>query len=130
MSCQIGVPMCGNLDGSQARMLLGHEYDVLESTAYYEGYRPVLQALQNICKSSDITNCRIPLAEYIIDGQTQENLPEYLRQGEDEKPVLLDFSSVVRGSCRDRFTAVPVTDYNAWPTADHLKLDTGREQNG
>ncbi|TKR64940.1 hypothetical protein L596_025410 [Steinernema carpocapsae] len=53
------------------------DYKMIESSAYYEAYRPVLKSLQAYHVGE-----KIPFQKFLVDGNTAPNVPSYLKKGD------------------------------------------------
>lgn len=94
----------------------GTRFTLLETTSYFEAYRPILQALQNIKED------KIPLEKYLLHGDTDVPLPEYFEENSkiDFRPILVKTSGE-----HDEFdgTLSDVKDISTWPNVQQLGLD-------
>ncbi|XP_068677009.1 NFX1-type zinc finger-containing protein 1-like [Montipora foliosa] len=111
----------------------GDVYQMVESTAFFEAYRHVLDGLK------EITPADLPFQNYIVNCQKEVEPPAYLNdrfQGPltfDLTPIMRERSS--RQSLRSRLsdlnmrvrsrqaTNVPVLNLASWPSAEDLGLD-------
>jgi hypothetical protein len=94
----------------------GTRFTLLETTSYFEAYRPILQALQNI------KDDRLPLEQYLLNCDKNVTLPNYFLQKTeiDFRPIL------VRNTGKyDEFDGglSNVNDFSTWPNAEQLGLD-------
>ncbi|XP_033097283.1 NFX1-type zinc finger-containing protein 1-like [Anneissia japonica] len=101
-------------------------YTMVESTAFFESYRPVLQVLQQFNEES------IPMENYIIRASHNIEQPKYLRS---KNGLMYDISSLIKQEIRtyDRNRRRPmglrnenrinILDDNAWPEFNKLTLD-------
>ena len=86
---------------------------MVESTAYFEAYRHVLESLQELSKSADAA--LMTMKKYIVDCQLQGvNTPSFLRF---RKPAF-DFQDVL-----DVRKKVVITDPTSWPLAEETCLN-------
>jgi hypothetical protein len=86
---------------------------MVESTAYFEAYRHILESLQEISKSADTV--LLTMKKYIVDCQLRGvETPGYLRI---RKPAF-DFSDIL-----DVPGEVVLTDPTAWPLAERTRLN-------
>ncbi|CAF3707173.1 unnamed protein product [Rotaria sordida] len=94
----------------------GTRFTLLETTSYFEAYRPILQALQNI------KDDQIPLEKYLLQCDINVPLPNYFQQNSsiDFRPVLIKTS----GECNEFDGDLSnVKDLSTWPNAQQLGLD-------
>ncbi|XP_071958633.1 NFX1-type zinc finger-containing protein 1-like [Antedon mediterranea] len=115
-------------------MEISRLYTMVESTAFFESYRPVLQVLQQF---NDDNN--LPMEKYIIQASHNIKIPKYLcntpRMMYDIGPL---FKAIkVKGKCirmsvgnlleysqnNNPSYMIDILDENAWPEMDHLALD-------
>ena len=99
----------------------GTRFTLLETTSYFEAYRPILRALQNI------TDDRLPLQSYLLNCDADVSYPAYLQNQTaiDFRPLLartLEHGDAFEGSLSD------VKDLSTWPTADQLGLDDSQNK--
>lgn len=97
----IVVELCDEIDAN----IFDQKFTVAESEVYFEPYRQVLNALQTMPFTE------FPMKPYIVDGITEVGLPLYILANPETVIYEIDDFSV------------PVTETDAWPTADDLKLD-------
>ena len=98
-----------------------HEFTMVESTAYFEAYRHVLNRLKNIIKDPPSYNA------YIIDCDPQLSipLPLYLRT-QIEQSITFDLTGledINSKSKSDKLMSVNILDLNAWPHYNDIGLD-------
>ena len=94
----------------------GTSFTLLETTSYFEAYRPILQALQNIADD------HLPLESYLLHCEKNVAIPSYFEQRSeiDFRPILvknIDRSSEFEGTMSN------VKDLATWPNAEQLGLD-------
>jgi hypothetical protein len=94
----------------------GTSFTLLETTSYFEAYRPILQALQNI------KDDQLPLEKYLLHCEKNVTLPDYFEQKSDIdfRPILIknsEISSEFDGGLSN------VKDLSTWPNNDQLGLD-------
>ncbi len=94
----------------------GTPFTLLETTSYFEAYRPILQALQNI------NDDRLPLEQYLLHCEKNVTIPDYFQQKSDIdfRPILvktIDRSNEFEGTLSN------VKDLTTWPNAEQLGLD-------
>jgi hypothetical protein len=94
----------------------GTSFTLLETTSYFEAYRPILQALQNI------KDDRIPLDKYLLHCETNVAFPNYfeLQSEIDFRPMLAKSAGEYR-EFDGRLSNVK--DRTTWPNAEQLGLD-------
>ncbi|NXA73722.1 ZNFX1 protein, partial [Thryothorus ludovicianus] len=94
---------------------------MVETTAYFEAYRHVLEGLQKT-QGEDI-----PFQKYIVECDTEVKEPAYLTED-----TAYDFAPLVKTSrgekCPDSLKSVHVLDSNQWPSMEALKLDESQMQ--
>ncbi|NWS36582.1 ZNFX1 protein, partial [Polioptila caerulea] len=89
---------------------------MVETTAYFEAYRHVLEGLQKTREED------IPFQKYIVECDTQVKEPAYLT--EDTAYNLAPLTKTSRGEkCPDSLKSVRVLDPNQWLSMEALKLD-------
>ncbi|CAM4789800.1 unnamed protein product [Rotaria magnacalcarata] len=94
----------------------GTRFTLLETTSYFEAYRPILQALQNI------KDDQIPLEKYLLQCDTNVPIPQYFEKKSDIdfRPILVKTSgeyNEFNGTLSD------IKDLSTWPNAQQLGLD-------
>ncbi|XP_033117882.1 NFX1-type zinc finger-containing protein 1-like [Anneissia japonica] len=99
-------------------------YTMVESTAFFESYRPVLQVLQQFNEEY------IPMENYIIWASQNIEQPKYLR---NKNSVMYDITSLMKeelGTQDRRWLRrlqnahkIDILDDNAWPALKKLSLD-------
>ena len=103
------------------RVAPGTRFTLLETTSYFEAYRPILRALQNI------KDDRLPLESYLLNCNTDVSYPEYF-----QNQTTIDFRSLLpkRVERGDAFSGSlsDVNDLSTWPTADQLGLDDSQNK--
>ena len=118
-------------------------YEMVETTAYFEAYNPILEGLQQT-EDNDL-----PFQSYLIECNKDIQAPQYLRRNRHELAApSFDFSSIVvdnttiseTGSLHERFCNlsfkdsdatleasqfkdVPVLEEDRWPNKEQLGLD-------
>jgi hypothetical protein len=94
----------------------GTSFTLLETTSYFEAYRPILQALQNI------KDDKLPLEKYLLHCDTNVTLPKYFQSKSevDFRPILVKTAGVY-----DEFNGAlsNVNDLSTWPNAKQFGLD-------
>lgn len=94
----------------------GTSFTLLETTSYFEAYRPILQALQNI------KDDRIPLDNYLLNCEKDVQLPKYFQENTDIdfRPILVKDLGIIN---QYHGKLSNVTDLSTWPNAEQLGLD-------
>ncbi|CAB4044614.1 Hypothetical predicted protein [Paramuricea clavata] len=118
-------------------------YEMVETTAYFEAYNPILEGLQQT-KDEDL-----PFQRYLIDCNKDIQAPQYLRRNRfvsaapsfDFSSILVDDASSNASAHSERllrnlslygynahhkvpqFKDVPVLDVHRWPSKEQLGLD-------
>ena len=92
--------------------LLGKRiYEMVESPAYFEAYKYVLEGLQFLDENS------LPFSNYLLNKSIDKvNSPKYLQNHN----LVYDFSAVLDG--KKSFKA-PVLELDKWPTAEEMHLN-------
>ncbi|XP_053409253.1 NFX1-type zinc finger-containing protein 1-like [Mercenaria mercenaria] len=128
---------------TQIQLLIGSTFTMIESSAYFEAYRPVLSSLQSIAEND------LPFKEYIIRCKNDVSPPKYFLRENSERT--LDLRCLVNPhfkifSKRRMFTYPeedifePNIDFNEgskglkrvnilerkWPMEDQLHLDSSQ----
>ena len=106
--------------GDNAVLDVSHEdaYVMVETTAYFEAYRHVLDGLQKVDEDS------FAFARYIVRCEAKPRPPAYLADGEQLRYDLrcLANSEVPGPSMR----AVPVMQMRLWPSAEAVGMDASQ----
>ena len=108
-------------DHKLMRIPPGTPFTLLETTSYFEAYRPILQALQNI------KDDQIPLEKYLLHCDKNVGLPEYFqgKSGINFEPILDKHSD----SCKRYDGGLSdAKDLTTWPNAAQLGLDDSQYQ--
>ena len=95
------------------------QFVMVESTAYFEAYRHILNGLQNALKNH-ITEQLPTFKRYLVDCRLQPPVPapRYLRLSLDRKLRLREVIDIKAGN-----PDVVVTDDSSWPPCEHTGLD-------
>ena len=98
------------------RIAPGTSFTLLETTSYFEAYRPILQALQHI------PDDRLPLEKYLLHCDKNVDLPNYFEEKSeiDFRPILVANGET---SCPFLGETSDVKDVSTWPNAEQLGLD-------
>ncbi|NXY89124.1 ZNFX1 protein, partial [Alcedo cyanopectus] len=115
---------------AQSRALLAEvqpsdSFLMVETTAYFEAYRPVLEGLQEIQEED------IPFQKYIVECVAQVKEPAYLTMD-----TAYDFAPLMEDPLSDegihldslRRPSVHVLDPKQWPSMETLRLDESQMQ--
>ena len=92
------------------------EFVMVESPAFYQAYRHVLQSMKTIMDDG------LAMSRYILDCQRAIDPPTYLKQDS-----VFDMSSLVDGD-RPNLRAVPALNYERWPSAAELSFNESQLQ--
>ena len=96
-------------------------FKMVESTAYFEAYRHVLEGLQEMSRFPDV----LPMKSYIVDCQLcNVETPAFLNI--PQRPPIFDMSDILKKSGEKRRRAMPhfdVTKSSNWPSVDKTGLD-------
>ncbi|NWX58607.1 ZNFX1 protein, partial [Promerops cafer] len=94
---------------------------MVETTAYFEAYRHVLEGLQEMREED------IPFQKYVVECDTQVKEPAYLTQD-----TAYNLAPLVKTSCKekcpDSLKSVYILDANQWLSMEALKLDESQMQ--
>ena len=106
------------------------EYQMVESPAFFEAYRHVLEGLKGMNAEN------MPFTKYLVECSDKAEPPEYLVREDGQDPVFYDLSRALRvrnspTSKRQHRTSsttttskkVPVLNTEAWPSVDTLPLN-------
>ncbi|UJR19289.1 hypothetical protein I4U23_022418 [Adineta vaga] len=109
---------------------------MIETTTYFEAYRPVLDALQNI-----LADHRFPLTPFLLKLTNERISPDYIKSTTtyDFTPLLVGPDSHVQSSLTNhkqfklkyqqeaqidnKYKTVSVLNQNGWPTSEQLHLN-------
>ncbi|CAM4958751.1 unnamed protein product [Rotaria socialis] len=125
-------------EGDLDEIAFSHVLTMVETTTYFEAYRPVLKALQSI----DITK-PFPLEPFLLKLTNEKIPPDYIRRETvyDFTPLLVDPDSPVNSTLSKfervsfsitykqsnqvpaKYKSVALLDTNQWPTSDELHLN-------
>ncbi|NWZ37406.1 ZNFX1 protein, partial [Brachypodius atriceps] len=94
---------------------------MVETTAYFEAYRHVLEGLQKMREED------IPFQKYIVECDTQVKEPAYLTEN-----IAYNLAPLMKTSreekCPDSLKSVYILDPNQWLSMEDLKLDESQMQ--
>uniref|UniRef100_A0ABM0N1E6 NFX1-type zinc finger-containing protein 1-like n=1 Tax=Saccoglossus kowalevskii TaxID=10224 RepID=A0ABM0N1E6_SACKO len=91
-------------------------YKMVESNAYFESYRYVLEGLQDLNTNS------LPFREYLVECEKEVRIPAYINS-EDVTYTLCNDSVT-----KSQSISAPVLDTSSWPTSRELGLDESQLQ--
>ncbi|NWW30854.1 ZNFX1 protein, partial [Panurus biarmicus] len=116
------VELCFN---AESRPLLAEvqpsdSFLMVETTAYFEAYRHVLEGLQRMREED------IPFQKYIVECDAQVKKPAYLT--EDTAYNLAPLMKTSCEKCPDSLKSVYILDPNQWLSMEALKLDESQIQ--
>ncbi|NXO96119.1 ZNFX1 protein, partial [Certhia brachydactyla] len=104
-----------------AEVLPSDSFLMVETAAYFEAYRHVLEGLQQMQEED------IPFQKYIVECDTQVKEPAYLT-----KDTAYNLAPLVKTSseekCPDSLESVHILDPNQWLSMETLKLDESQMQ--
>ena len=96
------------------------KYVMVESPAYFEAYRPILEQLRKITQDA------FPFQEYLVFCNSDVKPPRYLR---DEKPgiqVQYDMEQVLELKSSNCSSKISICDPKAWPQAEDVHLNASQ----
>lgn len=94
---------------------------LIETTTYFEAYRPILNALQMIP-----SDARFPLGSTLLKLHQELRPPKYLTSTTtyDFTPLLVNRNIDVKTNpIEQRYKLVKLLDKNEWPTSEQLDLN-------
>ena len=99
-------------------------FEMVESTAYFEAYRYILQRLQSLSKSPDL----MPMKKYIVDCDYEEvNCPAFVSLSDT---LYFDLSSIVSETPARHFSrrrlAFDIKDESSWPDCRATSLNNSQ----
>ncbi|CAF0774800.1 unnamed protein product [Didymodactylos carnosus] len=119
-----------------SQLLLSSQLTMLETTAYFESYRPVLSALQQIQAA------QFPLAPYILKLDKDVIPPSYVNATTkyDFTPLLVkpnarvttttamggQFNIQYSENVQRTYTSVTLLNKDEWPTSEQMKLNSSQ----
>ena len=98
------------------------KYVMVESPAYFESYRPVLEQLKNI------TPDNFPFQEYLVHCNSNVKSPQYLRIGILERQVRYDLEETLKYQDGRGGGVVSICDPQSWPKGDEVDLNESQLQ--
>ena len=104
------------VDDFEANHKTRDKYVMVESPAYFEAYRPVLQQLKKITPDS------FPFQEYLVHCNSDVKPPQYLRSGK----VRYDLEETLGLQTARCSGIVSICDPQSWPQADDVTLNTSQ----
>lgn len=105
------------VDGFKATQRTQEKYVMVESPAYFEAYRPILQQLKQITPES------FPFQEYLVHCNADVKPPQYLRRTKSRKQVQYDLGETLGVPDIEGTNKVSICDLRSWPHADDVKLN-------
>ena len=93
------------------------KYVMVESPAYFEAYRPILEQLKKITPDA------FPFQEYLVNCDSDVKPPKYLRCGIPGRQVLYDMEDTFEMETSKGSSLVSVSDTKSWPHAEDVHLD-------
>ena len=93
------------------------EYQMVESPAFFEAYRHVLEGLKGMNADN------MPFTKYLVECSDKAEPPEYLVREDGQDPVCYDLSKALGVRNSPTSKKVPVLNPEAWPTVDMLPLN-------
>ncbi|XP_037666999.1 NFX1-type zinc finger-containing protein 1 [Choloepus didactylus] len=122
--CQGIVQLCFNEQSQQllAEVQPSDSFLMVETTAYFEAYRHVLEGLQEVQEED------VPFQRNIVECDSHVKEPRYLLMGGryDFTPLienLLATGVCLRNAESLRYQRVNILDHSQWPSKEALKLD-------
>ncbi|XP_052040295.1 NFX1-type zinc finger-containing protein 1 [Apodemus sylvaticus] len=122
--CQGIVQLCFNEQSQQllADVQPSDSFLMVETTAYFEAYRHVLEGLQEVQEED------VPFQRNIVECDSYVREPRYLLMGGkyDFMPLIETPSSIrksLRGAEALRCPRINVLDFSQWPSKEALRLD-------
>lgn len=85
------------------------KYVMVESPAYFEAYRPILQQLKQVTPET------FPFQEYLVHCNSDVKLPQYLRDKKSRKQVQYDLGETLEVPDVEGANKVSVCDFSTWP---------------
>ncbi|KAL4624352.1 NFX1-type zinc finger-containing protein 1-like [Arapaima gigas] len=95
-----------------AELQVSDSFLMVETTAYFEAYRHVLEGLQEVEADN------LPFQRYIVECRTEIRPPAYLTTGEE-----FDLTDITAPGIRKSIKPFNVLDQGAWPSMEALGLD-------
>jgi len=98
----------------------GDVYQMVESTAFFEAYRHVLEGLK------EIHPAHLPMQNYIVKCEKEVEPPAYLRKvNQQQMQVTFDLTPIMKNKSYTaaRSSSIPLLNLAYWPSAQDLGLD-------
>ena len=108
------------VDGFEATQRTRDGYVMVESAAYFEAYRHILQQLKQITPES------FPFQEYLVHCNTDVKPPQYLRSAKSRGQVQYDLRETLGMPDVHAANKVSICDHQSWPYADDVNLNVSQ----
>ncbi|MBN3299873.1 ZNFX1 protein, partial [Amia calva] len=110
----VQLSFCRESRPALAEVQASHSFLMVETTAYFEAYRHVLEGLQEMQEED------LPFQRYIVECQTELAPPAYLTMGET-----YDLTAIMAPGKEESGVLMPFValDTHAWPSMEQLGLD-------
>ena len=105
------------VDGLEATQKTRDKYVMVESPAYFESYRPILEQLKKITPDT------FPFQEYLVHCNSDVKPPQYLRSGILGSQVRYDLEETLGLPAVGGASIVSICDPQSWPQADDVNLN-------
>ena len=105
------------VDGLEATQKTRDKYVMVESPAYFESYRPILEQLKKINPDA------FPFQEYLVHCNSDVKPPQYLRSGIFGSQVKYDLEETLDLHGVGHSSIVSVCDPQTWPRAEDVTLN-------
>lgn len=105
------------VDGLEATQKTRDKYVMVESPAYFESYRPILEQLKKIAPDT------FPFQEYLVHCNSDVKPPQYLRSGILGSQVRYDLEETLGLPAAGGASIVSICDPQSWPQADDVSLN-------
>ena len=108
------------VDGLGANHKTRDKYVMVESPAYFESYRPILEQLKKITPDS------FPFQEYLVHCNSDVKPPQYLRSGILGSQVRYDLEETLGLQPAGWSGIVSICDPQSWPQAEDVSLNASQ----
>lgn len=108
------------VDGFEATPKTREKYVMVESPAYFESYRPVLEQLKKITPDT------FPFQEYLVHCNPDVKPPQYLRSGIFGGQVRYDLEETLDLRSADGSSIVSICDPTSWPQSEDVSLNASQ----
>ena len=108
------------VDGIGANHKTRDKYVMVESPAYFESYRPILEQLKKITPDS------FPFQEYLVHCNSDVKPPQYLRSGILGSQVRYDLEETLGLQPAGCSGIVSICDPRSWPQAEDVSLNASQ----